>query len=216
MYSNDYGPIDYGTNLWIDSLMTYQGNVAAMRFCPIAGTNNVPATVYRTGSFAGTASYAWAFNASATASSYTLNGWLYSPNSGAQQWAASQTSVGPQGLFGKLDNVKNASQTPIFAEGVWADAWPNSGTDTGSGDHITGNINLYTGIPSINGGPMMGRFLIARHGYKSPSPVMSGTLPGRLPGGVHVGFCDGHVELGRLNDLWNYYWHGVSVPKGQP
>jgi len=27
---------------------------------------------------------------------------------------------------------------------------------------------------------------------------------------------DGHVEYCKLNNLWSYYWHALSVPKGKP
>src|SRR5580700_7456334 len=54
MYQDDYGPMDYSGNLWIQALMAYQGNVANIRFCPVAGTNNVPADLYGTVNWSGT------------------------------------------------------------------------------------------------------------------------------------------------------------------
>ena len=29
----------------------------------------------------------------------------------------------------------------------------------------------------------------------------------KLPGAINMGFADGHTELVKLEDLWNYYWH---------
>lgn len=219
MYAGDNGPLGYGSALWVDTLIAYQGNVANIRFCPLATSNNVPKNLYTTGNWgAGTAGYAWGFGtpASITSSSYTLNGWLYEA-AAAAPWVSSQAAtVGTGGVFAKFDNANHSSQTPVFADGVWADSWPNSGIANGSSDSIAGTIDLYKGLPSINGGPMMGRFLIARHGGKNPSPGIKGTLPGRLPGGVNIVFCDGHVEYVKLNNLWDLYWHKISVPKGQP
>ena len=64
---------------------------------------------------------------------------------------------------------------------------------------------------------MMGRVLIARHGFKDPAAApQSEHFPGFLPGGVNVSLCDGHVEYCKLPNLWNYYWHALSVPKGMP
>jgi len=59
MYQTDYGPLNYEPNvLWIASLMTYQSQVASIRYCPSAGTNNVPAAQYATQQWEGTAAYA--------------------------------------------------------------------------------------------------------------------------------------------------------------
>jgi prepilin-type N-terminal cleavage/methylation domain-containing protein/prepilin-type processing-associated H-X9-DG protein len=224
MYGNDYGPIRYDpSSLWLNPLMAYQAQVAAIRYCPIAGTNNVPASVYNTpGGWLGTASYAWSFGNDPTNSgSYTLNGWLYEKNSAAITYAASQTTVGAAGMFGNIDHVRKPSETPIFCDGVWVDAFPNSGTDAASGDFLLNPVNLYTGQAALGGGTsgtMMGRLTIARHGYKSPTAAPTAvTFRGAVfPGGVNVGLCDGHVEFCKLNNLWNYYWHTLSVPKGKP
>jgi prepilin-type processing-associated H-X9-DG protein len=66
---------------------------------------------------------------------------------------------------------------------------------------------------------MMGRVCIARHGYKDPaaapkSYMISATT--LLPGGINVSMCDGHVEYCKLNNLWSYYWHALSVPQPMP
>jgi prepilin-type N-terminal cleavage/methylation domain-containing protein/prepilin-type processing-associated H-X9-DG protein len=217
MYANDFGPINYDPNtLWLTSLMQYQSQVATIRYCPIADTNTVPASLFATpgGWGAGTANYAWGFDAPSNSGSYTLNGWLYAKNSDAAAWANSQTSIGAQGLFGKIDKVQNTSQTPLFCDGVWVDAFPNSGTATANGDAWL-PINLYAGVGT--GTPMMGRMVIARHGINSPKTAPQNVRTDKnLPGGVNVGLCDGHVEYCKSSSLWNYYWHAISVPKGAP
>jgi prepilin-type N-terminal cleavage/methylation domain-containing protein/prepilin-type processing-associated H-X9-DG protein len=228
MYATDFGPMDYaanGTSIWLPSLMTYQSQVAAIRYCPMAPSNNIPAANFIAGSagsaFAGTASYAWIFDLKTNTSSYILNGWLYH-NQGAAAtgtaayWAQTQTSVGTGGLFDKMDNVKRSSLTPIFSEGVWPDGWPDSGTANAAGDNLNGSYSLYTG--DGGGTPMMGRYCIARHGIKDPrsAPTINITAGTVLPGGVNVSFCDGHVDYAKLNLLWTYYWHALSVPKAMP
>jgi prepilin-type N-terminal cleavage/methylation domain-containing protein len=221
MYCNDNGPIKYdpGAGLWIDALMVYQSQVAAIRYCPVATTNHVPSGVYSTpgGWGPGTAAYPWAYNDAAKSGSYTLNGWLYDKSTAAVTWVASQTTVQGAGFFGKLDNVKNPSATPFFCEGIWPDAWPNSGTATLGADSLPNPVNLFTGLFSGSPGRMMGRLTIARHGNKSPSAAPTAVpFKSALPGSVDVGLSDGHVESAKLDNLWNYYWHALSQPKGKP
>ena len=106
---------------------------------------------------------------------------------------------------------------------------PDSGTAAkgapGLGDIISGQpINLYLGgwdlgVPGSSG-EMMWRLLIARHGFKAPAAAPKSVIfPNGLAGfsgGVNVGLCDGHVEFCKLPNLWKYYWHALSVPKGLP
>jgi prepilin-type N-terminal cleavage/methylation domain-containing protein/prepilin-type processing-associated H-X9-DG protein len=230
MYCGDFGPMDYAlndTSVWLPSLLGYQGNVAGIRFCPVASSNNIPKANFVSAASGtgvpGTASYAWLFDAFNNGSSYMLNGWLYLNDNGknangAYHWASTQTSVGGAGLFGKLDNVKHATQTPMFCDADWCDGWPNSGTGVSTpGDDLNGNYNLYTGVGS--GTPMMGRVCITRHGWKNAAAApkninISATTV--LPGGINVGMCDGHVEYCKLNNLWSYYWHSLSVPHSMP
>lgn len=227
MYCTDFGPMSYdqtGNSVWLPSLVTYHSQVMAVRYCPLAPSNNIPANLFSVGgSINGTASYAWMYDHQTNTSSYMLNGWLYlddrttDPNGGAYHWASTQTAVGGGGLFGKMDNVKNPSQTPFFCDGDWCDGWPDSGSATTAGDNLNGTYNLYAGVGS--GTPMMGRVCISRHGGRDPKAaptafnIAAGTL---LPGGINVACCDSHVEYSPLNNLWNYYWHALSVPKGMP
>jgi prepilin-type N-terminal cleavage/methylation domain-containing protein/prepilin-type processing-associated H-X9-DG protein len=219
MYCTDHGQMDYDPGaLWVTELMSYQSRVAAIRYCPLAVTNNVPASKWNAAGWGlGTATYPWSVNAATNSSSYTLNGWLYAVNSPALSWALSGSTVGAGGMFGKMDNVQHSSQTPIFGDGIWPDAWPSSGTATKNGDFLSSKVDLYDGV-FANNSYMMGRYLIARHGYKSPgSAPKSVPFPSQsMPGGINIGFCDGHVQYCKLVNLWSLYWHAVSVPKGMP
>jgi prepilin-type processing-associated H-X9-DG protein len=219
MYQNDFGPMDYGATLWLTSLMNYQGNVTKIRYCPLATTNNIPRANFNGADNAGTANYTWIWGNLNLCSSYGLNGWLYDTKGNELQFVTGQTSVGLGGLFGKLDNVQHASQTPIFTDAVWPDGWPNSGTQGKAADNLNGNYNLYTGGGGNTAvGQMMSRYCIARHGIKTPgsAKTINITATTVLPGGVNVACCDGHVEFSRLNNLWSYYWNALSVPQPMP
>ena len=236
MYATDCGPMDYsgGNSLWLASLINYQSRVLAIRYCPVALSNNMPPALFREGAagaaVAGTANYTWMFDVYTNTSSYSLNGWLYQ-NQGANDtgtaayYAANQTTVGPNGLFGKLDFVRHTSQTPMFTDGVWPDGWPNSGTANGIGDTLPTPYSFYTGTtpggaqPDNTQGQMISRYCISRHAYKFPLNAPTYNIINaqtRLPGAVNVACCDGHVELCKLNNLWSYYWHALSVPKPMP
>jgi prepilin-type N-terminal cleavage/methylation domain-containing protein/prepilin-type processing-associated H-X9-DG protein len=218
MYAGDYGPLDYDPNtLWIAALMTYQSQVATIRYCPAAGTNTVPANNYASQAWDGTASFAWGYDYKTNAASYTINGWLYLNDANSQQWVGPQTTIGAAGMFNKMDSVKHTSQTPMFCDGIRVDAWPNSGTAGTAGDQLPLPMNLYTGLDDETPGHMMGRVLIARHGVKTPlaAPTKIDTY-GFLPGSINIGMCDGHVEVCKLNNLWSYYWNALSVPQPMP
>jgi prepilin-type N-terminal cleavage/methylation domain-containing protein len=211
MYQNDYGPMQYdGTTLWLTAILQNSGNTKDIRYCPVAPTNNIPAG--RGGQ--GSASYAW--TDATNAGCYMLNGWLYdaSPNGGAVGWANSQTVIGAQGMFGKLDNVKHPSQTPMFVDGTWPDGWPSGGPspDAPDRDLFDGGGN---GVAS-----MMWRCCILRHVAKSPAaaPKSGVSLTQPYPkGGVNMSCTDGHVEYSPLDNLWSqYYWNAVSVPTSRP
>lgn len=227
MYAGDFGPMDYnaaGGAVWMPSLASYHAQVINIRYCPVALTNDMPANLYQQGITGkgepGAANYGWVFDAFTNSASYMLNGWLYMNDSGvnargAAYFISNDTSVGIAGLFGKMDNVKHPSQTPMFCDSVWCDGWPDSGTAAGTGDN-PGSLDLYLGTGT--GTPFMGRVAIARHGMRTltSSRIVNATIGTQLPGGINVACCDGHVEYSKLNNLWSYYWHAVSVPKPMP
>jgi prepilin-type processing-associated H-X9-DG protein len=91
--------------------------------------------------------------------------------------------------------------TPVTADGVFFWASPHA-TDV-----PPANLNL----------DMMDRSLmwivaIPRHG-KRPSPVPTRWPANQpLPGAVNVSMFDGHVELVKLDNLWQLYWHKDYEP----
>jgi prepilin-type N-terminal cleavage/methylation domain-containing protein len=221
MYQTDFGPMQYDDqNVWLGAILQNSGNSRNIGYCPIAPTNAIPTTGPNAATAAtgqGSASYAW--TKGTNAGSYMLNGWLYdaSPTSGAVGWINSQTYVGPNGLFGKLDNVKHSSQTPMFVDGTWPDGWPNGG-GVNPPDSAAGN--LFAGAGEYPGeGSMMERCCILRHGTKNAAgaPTSVSTRAGYPRGGVQLALTDGHVEYTELAGLWSqYYWHALSVPGPRP
>jgi prepilin-type processing-associated H-X9-DG protein len=160
----------------------------------------------------GSASYAWSKNGNS--GSYMFNGWLFDSSSsgGAYPWVVAQTTVGPSGFFGKIDNVRHTTATPMFVDGTWPDGWPSSG-DSPTGDLWSGGGNP----PPPNG--MMSRCCVLRHGTKSAaSAPRSGSVKVPYPkGGVNVALVDGHVEFSKLDDLWSqYYWNAKVDPAKRP
>ena len=60
---------------------------------------------------------------------------------------------------------------------------------------------------------------VSRHGIKNAANAATAfniTKSSVLPGGLMVVCCDGHVEYSKLNNLWSYYWHALSVPQPMP
>jgi hypothetical protein len=61
--------------------------------------------------------------------------------------------------------------------------------------------------------PEIQRCLIARHGSRSAlSAPQNANIRQDLPGSIDLSFADGHTELSRLENLWNFYWHLDYVP----
>jgi prepilin-type processing-associated H-X9-DG protein len=92
------------------------------------------------------------------------------------------------------------AQTPLFFDQNYVETVPLESDPAAS--------DLYIGQPPIT--PQrdgMGCCTILRHGGRTATgsvPYMSGQP---LPGAINMCFTDGHGELVKLPNLWNYYWH---------
>jgi prepilin-type N-terminal cleavage/methylation domain-containing protein len=206
MYMSDYHEnsleYDFTGNglLWMGRLIDYQGKVDAVRLCPAASDTNVI-----TESF-GTADKAWHWDSTVPAKrwygSYCLNGWLYSDltnRSGAMP-AADQDKI-----FQRESNILMPAKTPVFADGVWVDCWPRTNDPPPS--------NLYLGTHQSGFSGALGRMLIGRHGdFPAGKAPINADTEQTLPGAVNVACSDGHVELSKLENMWNYYWNLTWVP----
>lgn len=201
MYQNETGTspgtIGYGavSSLWMETLINHYARVAKIRLCPDAPEpNKLPPPVSD-----GDAATAWYWQGTGVTNytgSYGINGWLYTYE-GASQWIPDRPKY-----FLKEANVSSTSRTPFFMDTIWPDLWPTTNDPPAR--------NLFTG-ERLSGG--MGRCTIARHLITSPRAaprvVPIGT---RLVGGIGVGFVDSHVEMVRLENLWQLYWHKDYQP----
>jgi prepilin-type N-terminal cleavage/methylation domain-containing protein len=142
----------------------------------------------------GTTDMTWVWSVSGPTNtfigSYGLNGWLYDqPEYGAG------TNV--QFMMNKQSMIQKPSQTPVFVDAIWVDLWPYE-TDLPSGD-------LYNGDFNDSG---MARCTIPRHGGGNPGAAPQDFDPAnKMPGAIDVGMADAHVELVKLESLWQLAWH---------
>jgi prepilin-type N-terminal cleavage/methylation domain-containing protein len=203
MYQSDTGqPIGYSTtpgnydSLWMKTLMDYQAKVQLIRLCPAACDTNHPTA---------DAAHPWPWTLvddqgrqSTIFGSYALNGWFYPPANTEYYFPGDGGKC-----FAKDTSVQRPSQTPYFVDSVWPDLWPKASDPPCP--------NLYTGGTAQ--GAEIQRCLIARHGSRSPlSAPQSANIRQDLPGSIDLGFVDGHAELSRLENLWNFYWHLDYAP----
>lgn len=107
----------------------------------------------------------------------------------------------PAPVFLSETDVESPHLTPVVADAVSYLLQPRA-TDAPP-------LNLFTGV-SPDGG--MSYVCIPRHGRR-PNAVPRRWPAGQpLPGAVNVGFCDGHVELVKLDNLWQLYRHKDYQP----
>jgi prepilin-type N-terminal cleavage/methylation domain-containing protein/prepilin-type processing-associated H-X9-DG protein len=229
MYQGDQaGTIGYdGTGgVWLTTLISYYAQVTTLRLCPMA--QDTPTVLSAPQSTQGNGDHCWVWGAVPNATnqgSYTINGWLYD-KTGANPPTVWVPDTPPGSYFTKDTDIKHASETPVFGDGVWPDAWPNNNSSMLDKASITGpHIDLYN--PNSGGAQGLGigsapisRFMIARHGSTPPGSApraffvqFTTTV---IPGLINLSFADGHAETVKLNDLWGYYWSGTSVPQGHP
>ena len=201
MYLNDYGktlPYDPGGGfaLWMQTLISYHAAINKVRTCPSA-----PDTRPAPGGTAGTADIAWDWSSTPRyRGSYALNGWFYSGD------PYFNTAADTRRRFGSEGGVQKPPLTPVFAESIWVDVWPYA-TDTPSRDLYNGELSI-----ASNAGPI-GRITLARHGGVNASAAPRKLPKGqKLPGAINVGFADGHVDLAKLEKLWEFYWHRDYQP----
>lgn len=191
-----YYPTDptFFNTLWMGNLIRHHAQVNAVRVCPATSTNGV------TGNSRGRGDLAWGWGSTPPLTgSYAMNGWLYDGDPWSDQ----------RFLFRRVTAIQRPSETPAFADANWVDGWPRANCPPAR--------DLLTGGPgSDSARTYMERFTIARHGSRpagsAPRNVPAGA---RLTGSIAIGFMDGHVDLTRLEDLWQFFWHLDYVPPGR-
>ena len=121
---------------------------------------------------------------------YGLNGWLYADYGGPRS-------------FTTQGDIAKPSQTPLFADAMWVDSWPTA-TDIPA-------RNLYDQPSPAAAG--INRFTVGRHGKASPKTAPTYVAPGQpLPASINMALADGHVELVKLDRLWDFFWHKDYAP----
>ena len=202
MYVNDHGkypayrdPNYQGGGAWMGTLALF-GKDNTVGICPSAPLRHPPPA---SGNRQGSADQAWvrwtADQKTMLFGSYGYNGWLYS-----DMQFPDPTDPRHKFLFATEANIQKPSQTPVFVDAGWVDFWPLE-TDRPSRD-------LYAGGSFTVFNDDISRCTIARHGGRSPARAPRQVPPGqKMPGAINMGLADGHAELAKLENLWNYYWH---------
>jgi prepilin-type N-terminal cleavage/methylation domain-containing protein len=108
----------------------------------------------------------------------------------------------PGFLFPKLSSVSKPAQTPLFFDENYALTVPLE-IDSAPNDLYYGQPNASVSYQQLG----MGCCTILRHGGRTASQSVPWQSGQPLPGAINMGLADGHAELCKLRNLWNYYWH---------
>jgi prepilin-type N-terminal cleavage/methylation domain-containing protein len=209
MYQNDFGmsptPAFSGAS-WTDVLFQYYARARAVQFCPCATDPVMPYRVQ------GTAANCWnnregdfyPGQLGTNSGSYAVNDWVFSVQGKGIQLNDSQN------YFRVEADIKYTSRTPEFIDSVWPDVMART-NDLPATDLFNG---LVTGFSF----PGMGACTIARHGSRSAAQApRNWPVTQRMPGSVDVSFVDAHVELVKLDNLWQLIWNSTyEVPAKRP
>jgi len=189
---------------WYYALTNY-GGTDGVRVCP--STRVPPPPIAQT---PGAADLVWfdggstvSGNVAMTFGSYGQNGWLTDfitfQVTGADGNGFGK-SAHPQFMFLKLSSIQKPSQTPLFFDQNELMTFPLEADSPAS--------DLYTGQPTLTYTRYgMGCCTILRHGGRTAGSSVPYTTGQPLPGAINMCFTDGHGELVKLPNLWNYYWH---------
>jgi len=185
-------------NLWLAMLLSYYARVDAVRVCPLANTPTTQTVFDTTQWTIGAADQKWKWSPYGTSysGSYGYNGWLYTGN-----YSAKIVTGGPDDWkFATESVIRTTTTTPVFADAIWVDGWPQE-TDAPA-------KNLYNGGNNSS----MQRFTVARHLGLAPSAAPKNiTASSGLVGGIEFVFVDGHAGSVKLPKLWTLDWHNNWV-----
>jgi prepilin-type N-terminal cleavage/methylation domain-containing protein len=181
---------------WIDALTNY-GATVQVDLCPSTRPQLSSATYGP-----GAADLAWSVemnNPTYQTGSYGQNGWF---TVFVTESAPPAIGYGgyPDFSFSKLSDVQRPSQTPLFFDQNYVETIPLE-SDTAASDLYFGQTP--DGYPRDG----MGCCTMLRHGGPTAGNSVPYTAGQPLPGAINMCFTDGHGELVKLPNLWNYYWH---------
>lgn len=155
--------------------------------CPVT---HEPSPIVSSGRGMADTTWIWRDDTNYLAGSYGFNGWLYDT-------ATFGGSNNPQLMMSKQSMIQKPSQTPVFCDAVWVDLWPLESDAPANDLYDPGTWS--TGMP---------RCTIARHATLSPGAAPRAFDTGKtMPGALNIGMADDHVELVKLEQLWQCYWH---------
>ncbi|HSY16829.1 MAG TPA: prepilin-type N-terminal cleavage/methylation domain-containing protein [Candidatus Acidoferrales bacterium] len=220
MYFNDNGhgipdnAPSGSTGSWFINFIDYYSKATNVLKCP---TTTEPQQAMN--NYCGNAITPWCKtdylgNGAAYFGSYIMNGWFSTTANGSA--GAGDGSGNQDFYYLKEGAVRNSSLTPVFSDGIWVDTWPRE-TDSASRD-LRGTIAANGSNPqegAYGSNRSIARTCVSRHAC-NPGAANGWTSPNdKPPGAINVGFFDGHVELSKIPNLWNYEWHrnwGASTP----
>ncbi|HZR19631.1 MAG TPA: type II secretion system protein [Verrucomicrobiae bacterium] len=199
MYFSDANkPVHYDNwpDLWMEKLMVQYQAINKVRTCPTAPERSA-AELRKDPSAWGTVVRTWNVDGTTTnyQGSYALNGYFYTDDAYSD----------PKKRFHSETDIKYPSQTPVFADAIWVDAWPLE-TDVPA-------VNLFTGDQFAGGG--LSRIAVPRHSAPLSAAAQNFNPKNILPGAVNVTFTDNHCETVKLERLWSFYWHTQWQPPGR-
>ena len=208
MYVGQDGPIPYPSvqALWFSAILGNLSGQQKLMLCPSATSPSSASSENGFGSVSGTTinSWSWPTDNGSTNGSYALNGWFYSTTVNTEFGFAYDTLTN---FYQTESDVRYPSTTPVFVDAIWPDMWPLE-TDLPADD-------LFDGDPYGSTG--MGRCTIARHAANPGSAPRVFDATQKMPGAVNLGLADGHVEMARLENLWQYNWHvNWATPSPRP
>lgn len=176
-------------------MLDYYGQNKNLLFCPSAPETGYSSNAVNPPGKADSAWY-WTLSTPVYAGSYGFNKWL-SP----QPNGMANATTHPHWLYPKPTSVMMPTTTPVFMDAVWINFDP---VET---DSPAQNLyNPFSGATASSEG--MSRICVDRHGGQAAGDAPRNVPPGAmLPGGINMGFVDGHAELAKLQNLWNYSWH---------
>ena len=108
-------------------------------------------------------------------------------------------------------DIRKPTLTPFSADAIWPCVLPLP-DDLPATDLVHGSF--YDPWGPIN---FMGYMTVPRHGSRPSQIPTKWPKEMALPGGVNIAFYDGHVELVKLDRLWQLYWcKGYEPPPKRP
>lgn len=169
--------------------------------CPCAPIKPIPTgqtyISYTIGDFQTAWSYIWG-RPELRSSSYSCNLWLF------QGFDIVEIALG-HSPFRSENEVAQPSKTPVLVDGAWIGVTPTA-TDPPAKNLYTGDFPEPTSMHNLN---------LPRHKGRTVPVPRNWPISAPLPGGVNVGFFDGHAEATKLDQLWQLYWHRDYVPPGK-